>query len=236
MKIAIIGYGKMGRAVEQLATRAGHQVVLRVNETPTHAQLMDSKTQVAIEFSKPEVAHRNIVALLRSNIPVVSGTTGWLDHMQDVIERVEMYNGTFLYASNFSLGVNLYLEIIQQAARIMKDQSLYDLKIEEIHHTQKKDAPSGTAISMAQRIFLESSYEFWVSGATTQKNRTIPIQSKREEDIPGTHLLTYGSEIDSIEIKHTAYSREGFALGALRAAEYIYGKRGIFTMRDVLGF
>ena len=235
MKIALIGYGKMGKTIERLALDAGHQVVLKTSETPRHSDLMDSKTQVAIEFTNPESAYKNINVLLRSNIPTVCGTTGWTDKLPEIEEKVDMYNGSVIYASNFSLGVNLFFAMVQNTARMMKDfDKMYDLSIEEIHHTEKKDAPSGTAITLAEKIMLDSHYRWWELNGE-KKERTIPIIAKREENVPGTHRVEYKSMIDSIELKHTAYSREGFALGALKAAEYIHDKNGWFTMKDVLG-
>ena len=235
MKIALIGYGKMGKTIEKLALQAGHEIVLKLNEPPTHAKLVDSGTQVAIEFTNPESAYHNLVTLLRSNIPTVCGTTGWTRFLNDIEDKTDQYNGSFLYASNFSLGVNLFFAMVQHTARLMKDyDKMYDLSIEEIHHTQKKDAPSGTAITIAEKIMLESGYKWWELDGE-KKERTIPIRAVREENVPGTHIVEYKSFIDSIELKHTAYSREGFALGALKAAEFIHDKKGVFTMKDVLG-
>ena len=235
MKIALVGYGKMGKTIEKLALEAGHEVVLKLNEAPTHAKLVDSGAQVAIEFTNPESAYHNLVTLLRSNIPTVCGTTGWTKFLSDIEDKTDQYNGSFLYASNFSLGVNLFFAMVQHTARLMKDyDQMYDLRIEEIHHTQKKDAPSGTAITIAEKIMLESNYKWWELEGD-KKQRTIPIHAVREENVPGTHIVEYKSFIDSIELKHTAYSREGFALGALKAAEFIYDKKGVFTMKDVLG-
>lgn len=235
MKIALIGYGKMGKTIEKLALDAGHQVVLKLNETPTHAQLVDTNTQVAIEFTHPDVAYKNVVKLLQSNIPTVCGTTGWTKFLPDIQDKTDQYNGSFLYASNFSLGVNLFFAVVQHTARLMKDyDQMYDLNIEEIHHTEKKDAPSGTAISIAEKIILDSNYKSWELNGE-KKQHSIPIHAKREENVPGTHTVEYKSLIDSIELKHTAYSREGFALGALKAAEFIHDKKGVFTMKDVLG-
>lgn len=233
MKIAIVGYGKMGKTIERLAQKEGHEIVLKTNEMPRHSDLADSEAQVAIEFSQPEAAYRNIETLLRSGIPVVSGTTGWLDKLDDIKSKTEQYNGSFLYASNFSLGVNLFFEIVKKTARLMKNQAQYQLKLEEIHHTQKKDAPSGTAISIAEKIMLETAYDKW--SLDEYQKGAIPIFAKREEDVPGTHSVEYQSEVDKIELVHTAYSREGFALGAIKAAEYIHDKKGVFRMKDVLG-
>lgn len=236
MKIALIGYGKMGKTIEKLAIHAGHSIVLKINDTPTHTQLVESNPDVAIEFTKPESAYNNIVQLLKSNIPTVSGTTGWTKHLNEVKAKVDQYNGSFIYASNFSLGVNLFFAMVQNAARLMKNHPLYATSIQETHHTEKKDAPSGTAITLAEKLILEGPNKFWeLSDSNGIKNDTIPIQSFREEDVPGTHVVQFKSDIDAIELKHTAYSREGFAYGALKAAEFIHDKKGVFTMKDVLG-
>lgn len=234
MRIALIGYGKMGKTIEQLATKLGHTIVLKTNQAPTRTQLVDSRPDVAIEFTNPESAYNNILTLFKSNIPTVCGTTGWTKSLSDIYDKTDRYNSSFIYSSNFSLGVNLFFALVQQTARLMKDQKLYELSIEETHHTEKKDAPSGTAISLAEQIILESGYKWWELNAE-KKERTIPIHSFREADVPGIHLVKYESYIDSIELKHTAYSREGFALGAIKAAEYIHNKKGVFTMKDVLG-
>lgn len=236
MKIALIGYGKMGKTIEKLALEAGHSIVLKTNETPTHSQLIDAKPDVAIEFTRPESAYNNVITLLKSNIPTVCGTTGWTEHLGEVETKVEQYNSSFIYASNFSLGVNLFFAMVQNAAKLMKDQNLYATSIQETHHTEKKDAPSGTAITLAEKIITETNYKSWELSETDDKNgNIIPIQAFREENVPGTHVIKFKSDIDSIELKHTANSREGFALGALKAAEFIYDKKGIFTMKDVLG-
>ncbi|MBV7441611.1 4-hydroxy-tetrahydrodipicolinate reductase [Weeksellaceae bacterium TAE3-ERU29] len=234
MNIAIVGYGKMGKTIERLAKENGHTISAIFNKTPTHSELRDNNIDVAIEFSHPEVAYRNLTALLGSNIPTVCGTTGWLDKLRDIEEKVEQYNGSFLYASNFSLGVNLFFEIVQETASLMKNRNLYDLRLEEIHHTQKKDAPSGTAITIAEKIIQRTSFKHWSLDKKTD-DKSIPIYALREPEVPGTHIVEYDSVIDTIELKHTAKSRDGFALGAIRAAEYIYDKKGIFTMKDVLG-
>ncbi len=234
MKIALIGYGKMGKTIERLATEMGHEIVLKTNDTPNRSELLNSQAQVAIEFSNPDVAFKNINVLLDNGLPVVCGTTGWLDKLNKVIEKVEQYNGSFLYASNFSLGVNLFFEIVQRTAHLMNNYKQYDLSIEEIHHTEKKDEPSGTAITIAEKIILESSYKNWALNGN-EDEQSIPIYAKREENVPGTHKVLYKSIMDEIELKHTAFSRDGFALGAIKAAEYIYDKSGVFHMRDVLG-
>lgn len=234
MKIAVIGYGKMGQAIERLAQAQGHEIVMKVNHTPNRTEILNARPQVAIEFTHPDVAYKNINSLLQNNLPVVSGTTGWLKDYNRIVEQVEFLNGSFIHSTNFSLGVNLFFEITQIAARLMREHSEYALKIEEIHHTQKKDAPSGTAISLAERIMLESNFKHWILGDTLKKD-IIPIEAKRIENVPGTHKIMWNSAIDEIELKHTAHSRDGFALGAIKAAEFIHDKRGVFNMKNVLG-
>lgn len=234
MNIAIVGYGKMGKTIERLAKEKGHKIAVIFDKTPTHSELRDHNIDVAIEFSHPDAAFENLNVLLGSNIPTVCGTTGWLGKLDQIEQKVTQYNGSFLYASNFSLGVNLFFEIVQQTAQLMKDQDLYDLKLTEIHHTQKKDAPSGTAITIAEKIMQKTGFEHW-SLDKKEGKKDIPIYALREPEVPGTHIVEYFSDIDSIELKHTANSRDGFALGAIKAAEYIYDKKGIFTIKDVLG-
>lgn len=235
MKIALVGYGKMGKTIEKIATERGHDVVLKLNETPKHYQLTDNGVDAAIEFTNPEVAYQNIVQLLQSNVPVVSGTTGWDKDLKKVYELVEKYNGSFIHATNFSLGVNLFFEIIKKCMLIMNDYPAYDLSLEEVHHTEKKDSPSGTAISMAENLMEISDYKTWhLTSEEKVKENSIPITAMRKAEVKGTHILQFKSPIDSIELKHEAYSRDGFALGAVMAAEYIFEKNGIFTMKDVL--
>lgn len=234
MNIAIVGYGKMGKTIERIAIENGHTIAAIFDNTPTHYDLRSKKIDVAIEFSHPSAVYENLKTLLGNNIPTVCGTTGWLDKLYKIEEKVEQYNGSFIYASNFSLGVNLFFEIVKHTAHLMKNQHLYDLKLEEIHHTQKKDAPSGTAITIAEKIIENTSFKHW-SLNHKESDAHIPIIAKREPEIPGTHIVEYASIVDTIELKHTAHSRDGFALGAVKAAEYIHNKKGIFTMKDVLG-
>lgn len=230
MKIGLFGYGTMGRMIDRMADGRGHQVVARI-DTATQAppfQEMD----VAIDFSQPEAAVTNIRQCLENGVPVVSGTTGWLEHYPEITDLCHKVDGAFLYASNFSLGMNLFFELNAYLAKLMSGIPGYAVQMTEIHHTRKLDAPSGTAISLAEGIIANSDYECWDSRATDPA--TIPIRSEREGDTPGTHRVVYGSTVDSIEIQHTAHNREGFALGALLAAEWIAGKKGIFDMKDVL--
>lgn len=232
MKIAIVGYGKMGKIIDQIATERGHEVVARLSETPTSENL--NGAEVAIEFSQPEVAFNNIKSCLDLKVPVVCGTTGWLEQKPE-IEKIAVENETgFIYGSNFSLGVNLFFALNEKLASLMKDFSEYNVQLEEIHHIHKKDAPSGTAISVAEGIIKNNSkFDAWKLEET--KDNQLGIFAVREDEVPGTHSVFYRSAVDEIEIKHTAFNRNGFALGAVIAAEWIVGKSGNFTMNDVLG-
>lgn len=231
MKIALLGYGKMGKVIERIAQERGHEIVLRKTGSSTFDGLTDA--DVAIDFSVPAAAVENITACLSHNIPVVSGTTGWLEDYHKIAALAEEKKGAFIYASNFSLGVNIFFELNAQLAKMMGTLKQYKVSMEEIHHTQKLDAPSGTAITLAKDIINNSDYAGWAIG--NPKEDDIFIDAKRVEGVPGTHVVTYDSDIDSIEIKHTAHNREGFALGSVVAAEWLTGKTGIYTMKDVLG-
>lgn len=232
MKIALVGYGKMGKIIDEIATKRGHEVIARLNETPSAENL--NNPDVVIEFSQPEVAFNNIKTCLENNIPVVCGTTGWLHQKPEVEKIAEEKGSAFLYGSNFSLGVNLFFALNEQLANLMKNFDEYGIQLEEIHHTHKKDAPSGTAISIAEGIIKNNpKYNSWKLHET--ENDQIGIFAIREDEVPGTHSVYYRSEVDEIEIKHTAFNRNGFALGAVIAAEWIQGKKGNFTMKDVLG-
>ena len=232
MKIALVGYGKMGKIIEEIALKRGHEIVAKLNETPNSENL--NNPEVAIEFSQPEVAFENIKNCLQLNVPVICGTTGWLNQKPE-IEKIASENGTaFLYGSNFSLGVNLFFELNEKLALLMKNFDEYQCQLEEIHHTHKKDAPSGTAISVAEGIIKQNpKFNSWKLDET-QENE-LGIFAIREDEVPGTHSVFYRSEVDEIEIKHTAFNRNGFALGAVIAAEWIQGKKGNFSMKDVLG-
>lgn len=236
MKIALIGYGKMGKAIEAIAIAKGHEIVHRIDLNSTHLLEKEElgKADVAIEFTTPETAYNNILKCFEANVPVVCGTTGWLEKLPEIkAQCLEKHQG-FLYASNFSVGVNIFFEINKRLAELMASQSQYDIKMEEIHHTQKKDAPSGTAISLAEQILEKVSRKTgWVNEASSNAG-ALSILSKRIDPAPGTHTITYTSAIDDITITHTAHSREGFAAGAVIAAEWLDGKKGIFTMKDVL--
>ncbi len=231
MKIALLGYGKMGKTIEKIAINRGHSIVLKVDKDDTNYDL--SKADVAIDFSIPTAAVDNITNCFNANVPIVSGTTGWLDHYDDIIALCNEKKGSFIYASNYSLGVNLFFELNKKLAQMMKPLEGYDIGMEEIHHTEKLDAPSGTAITLAEGIIENSNKTEWQLDSGDEK--TIPINSKRIGKVPGTHTVTYHSEVDSIEITHTAHNRQGFALGAVVAAEWLKDKTGIFTMKDVLG-
>ncbi len=236
MKIALIGYGKMGKAIEEIALRKGHTINLKITSanagelTRENLQLCD----VAIEFTNPHSAVRNIMACLDAGVPVISGSTGWLDKMEKVKNYCTEKNGTFLYASNFSIGVNIFFEINKRLAALMAVHKEYDVTVEEIHHTEKKDAPSGTAISIAEQILDHSiTKNKWINEAATEAAQ-LSIISKRIDPAPGTHSVKYSSAIDDIEIIHTAHNRSGFATGAVMAATYVSVRKGIFTMQDVL--
>lgn len=231
MKIALVGYGKMGHIIDELATKKGHEIVARLNETPTAENL--NSPDVVIEFSNPEVAFNNIKICLENKIPVICGTTGWLDQKPEIEEIALQNNTAFLYGSNFSLGVNLFFALNEKLSNLMKDFSEYSVQLEEIHHTQKKDAPSGTAISIAEGI-IKSDPRFNAWKLEETQNKELGIFAIRENEVPGTHSVYYKSDVDEIEIKHTAFNRNGFAVGAIVAAEWIIGKKGNFTMNDVL--
>ncbi len=230
MKIALLGYGKMGQVIERIALERGHEIVLKKDEFNTYDGL--SNADVAIDFSVPTAAVANISNSFHANVPVISGTTGWLEHYDEMLALCKEKNGGFISSSNFSLGVNIFFELNEYLAKIMSKFDSYSVDMEEIHHTQKLDAPSGTAISLAKGVIENSSYTNWT--LENPEPNQIHIETKRIGTVPGTHTVTYNSAVDAIEIKHTAHNREGFALGAVIAAEWIVGKHGVFTMKDVL--
>ncbi len=230
MKIALFGYGKMGKMIEHVALERNHEIIAKIDIDTTEIDF--SEMDVAIDFSMPQSAFSNISKCLENNVPVICGTTGWIDRYEDVVNLCEEKKGAFIYASNFSLGVNIFFELNSYLAKMMQNLTQYNVSIEEIHHTQKLDAPSGTAITLAEGIISNSGYEGWKLDGKEEK--TVPITSKRIGTTPGTHTIDYSSAVDSLEIKHTAHNREGFALGAVTAAEWILDKKGVFTMRDVL--
>ena len=231
MKIALVGYGKMGKIIDEIAQSRGHEVVARLRETPTTESL--NKADVAIEFSNPEAAFENIKVCLENKIPIICGTTGWLDKKPEIEKLTLQNNCAFLYGSNFSLGVNLFFALNEKLAQLMSNVKEYACQLEEIHHIHKLDAPSGTAISIAEGIIKNSNYEAWKLDET--KGKELGIFAIREDEVPGTHSVFYRSEVDEIEIKHTAFNRNGFALGAVIASEWIADKKGVFSMKDVLG-
>ncbi len=230
MKIALLGYGKMGKVIEKIALERGHEIVLKKSSASTYEGLANA--DVAIDFSVPDSAVCNISECFNTNIPVVCGTTGWLAHYDDMVALCKAKNGSFIYGSNFSLGVNIFFELNAYLAKMMSNLEQYKVSMEEIHHTQKLDAPSGTAISLAEGIIENSDYTNWT--LDTPLANQIHIDAKRIENVPGTHSIFYDSTVDQIEIKHTAHNREGFALGAVIAAEWLADKKGVFTMKDVL--
>lgn len=232
MKIALLGYGRMGKTIEQIALQKGHEIVLRVDENSKNYDI--SIADVAIDFSIPSVAFNNLSNCFINNVPVVCGTTGWLEQYEEATKLCNKNNGGFIYASNFSLGVNIFFELNEYLAKMMKNLNQYNVSMEEIHHIKKLDEPSGTAITLAEGIIEHSTKNNWALNVTKNDNE-IPIIAKRIPDVPGTHSIEYKSDVDTIDIKHTAHSRDGFALGAVTAAEWLVGKTGIFTMRDVLG-
>jgi len=236
MKIALIGYGKMGHMIEEIAIQRGHEIVLKidVNNPQDFNKQTISKATVAIEFTNPESAFQNVMKALELGVPVVSGSTGWLEKFDQVVEACQQNQGAFLYASNFSVGVNIFFEINKILAALMAPRSEYTVNLEEIHHTQKKDAPSGTAISLAGQVLEQlKGKKRWVNEESNDP-ADLSIISKRIDPAPGTHVVKYSSPVDDIEIIHTAHSRKGFAAGAVLAAEFVKGKKGVFSMQDVL--
>lgn len=233
MKIALLGYGKMGKMIAQMATQKGHEIVLKHDGSKTLKAF--NGAQVAIDFSTPDSAVANIKTAFNHGVPVICGTTGWLDQMDAVTAYCKEKESAFIYASNFSLGVNLFFNLNKQLAALMEGHA-YGASITEIHHTQKLDAPSGTAITLAQDILPHQPVKAWElkEKEATSVTNTLPITSKRERDIPGSHFVAYQSKIDRIEIAHIAHNRKGFALGAIVAAQWIINKQGVFTMSDVL--
>ena len=232
MKIALFGYGKMGKTIERLAIDRGHEIVAIIDKDTLQEEI--TTADVAIDFSVPTEAYSNISRCFDAGIPIVCGTTGWMDQYDKAIKMCEEKNGAFIYASNFSLGVNLFFELNVQLAKLISKFDSYSVSMEEIHHTEKLDSPSGTAISLADGIIKNSLKNKWVKDVTIDADE-IPIISKRIDKVPGTHTVAYNSIVDEIEIKHTAKNRDGFALGAIIAAEWLQDKKGVHTMQDVLG-
>jgi 4-hydroxy-tetrahydrodipicolinate reductase len=235
MRIALVGYGKMGKAIERIALSRGHEISARVDADPSDLfQLEQGKHDAAIEFSIPETAPSNIQRCIELGIPVLSGTTGWLNRKNSIDEYCKAKGGTFFYASNYSLGVNLFFKLNEYLAQLINRYPEYSVSMEEIHHTQKKDAPSGTAITLAEGVLKHVKSKTGWALRPNEKANEIGIESKRIDPYPGEHTVTYRSAIDDIEIKHTAHSREGFASGAVLVAEWLKDKKGILGMNDFM--
>jgi 4-hydroxy-tetrahydrodipicolinate reductase len=237
MKIALIGYGKMGKMIEEIALMRGHEIVLKIHIDNTEEFIRDnvSKADIAIEFTAPESAYDNVKKCIDFGVPVVSGSTGWNNKMPEIKQYIKEKKSSFLHTSNFSIGVNIFFELNKLLAKLMAPLSDYDVMMKEIHHTEKKDAPSGTAVTLAEQILAHiPEKKSWINEPAKNKEQ-LSIISERIDPAPGTHIVRYSSNIDDIEIIHTAHSRKGFALGAVLAAEYIHDKKGIFTMKEVLG-
>lgn len=237
MRIALIGYGKMGHMIEEVALQKGHEVVVKINIDNTEDFTKEnlSKADVAIEFTGPSSACENVKKCIDFGIPVVSGSTGWNDKLAEIKSYVQQKNSSFLHTSNFSIGVNIFFEVNKLLAKLMNAQPDYEVTLKEIHHTAKLDAPSGTAVTLAEQVLANlTRKKSWVNNPSDKKEE-LSIFSERIDPAPGTHYVKYSSEIDDIEIIHTAHSRKGFASGAVLAAEYIHDKKGVFSMQEVLG-
>ncbi len=238
MKIALVGYGKMGKAIEEIAVSRGHTIVLKVSVDNLEDNTTDKikAADIAIEFTGPESAFDNIIRCLDAGVPVVSGSTGWLSRLEEAKQYCRQKNGAMLYASNFSVGVNIFFEINKRLASLMAPHSEYGVQVTEIHHTGKRDSPSGTAITLAEQILEKiKRKKEWVNHISDNLDE-LEILSERIDPAPGTHTIEYSSAIDTITITHTAHNRRGFATGAVLAAEFTAGKKGVFQMSDVLGF
>ena len=236
MKILLLGYGKMGKAIEAIALKRGHEIVGKLNDENL-ADLEDfngSNTDVAIEFSQPDAAYDNLEYCMENGIPAISGTTGWLEQKPEIEHLCESNKGAFFYASNYSIGVNVFFKVNEYLAELMEQYKEYDISIEEIHHTEKKDVPSGTAISIAEGILDNNQNKKAWTIDPSENDSELHITALRKDKVPGTHTVKYSSPIDDIEIKHTAHSREGFALGAVLVSEWIQGKEGVLSMDDFL--
>ncbi len=236
MKIALIGYGRMGREIEKILHQRNHEVILKIDIDNLQDFTVQNltKADVAIDFSIPDDAFNNIIKCFEAGIPIVCGTTGWLDKYDEVITICRKQNGTFFYASNYSIGVNLFFKLNRYLARLMNEHNEYNVEIEEVHHIHKLDAPSGTAIHLAESVINElDRKENWKLNESKEKN-TLCIKAKRENEVPGIHKINYHSDVDFIEIMHSAKSRKGFAYGAVLAAEFISDKKGVFSMEDMM--
>ena len=230
MNIALLGYGRMGKEIEKIALQRGHQIIIK-SKGETSYDI--TKADVAIDFSVPTSAFENISNCIKHSVPVISGTTGWLEKYNEITALCKQHHGAFIYASNFSLGVNIFFELNNQLAKMMNSLENYTISLEEIHHIKKLDAPSGTAITLAEGIIEHSSKSTWKLDENASKEY-ISITAKRIAHVPGTHTVNYSSEVDTIQIKHIAHNRSGFALGAVVAAEWLLDKKGVYTMNDVL--
>lgn len=239
MNIALIGYGKMGKAIEEIAISRGHSVVVKFNsQNPLESSQLRT-TDVAIEFSQPDLALKHIKLCADGQIPIVVGTTAWEEHLAEIINHIDEREASLIYSSNFSIGVNLFFEMNKYLARLMNDKTDYVASITEIHHAQKIDAPSGTAVTLAKDLISNHpTYSSWkLTGQSQNMEKSdLPISAIREENVPGTHIISYTSEIDTLTIEHKAHNRKGFALGAIIAAEFIHKKKGVYTMSDILKF
>jgi 4-hydroxy-tetrahydrodipicolinate reductase len=238
MKIGLIGYGKMGKAIEEIALERGHTIAFRVNSDNPIETVNLHLADVAIEFSQPILAFQHIEACVNQQLPIVVGTTAWQEQLPEVIDLLELNNGSLLHSSNFSIGVNIFFQLNERLAQLMSPYSEYKAEIEEIHHVQKLDAPSGTAVVLADGIVQNNDqYASWICSQgqpPVTTNQQLGVTAVRLPDVPGTHTIRYTSEIDTITITHEAHNRKGFALGAVLAAEFLVDKKGLFTMRDVL--
>ena len=239
MNIALIGYGKMGKAIEEIAISRGHSVVVKFNsQNPLESSQLRT-TDVAIEFSQPDLALKHIKLCADGQIPIVVGTTAWEEHLPEIINHIDKREASLIYSSNFSIGVNLFFEMNKHLARLMNDKTDYVASITEIHHTKKIDTPSGTAVTLAKDLISNHpTYSSWklIGQSENMEKSDLPISAIREENVPGTHLISYTSEIDTLTIEHQAHNRKGFALGAVIAAEFIHKKQGVYTMSDILKF
>jgi len=247
MKIALLGYGKMGKIIEKIATDRKHEIVLKIDYDNQHELTTENlqKAEVAIEFSTPSSVRSNISHCLDTGTPIVVGTTGWYKNLPEVKEECEQKDGTLLYASNFSVGVNIFFYVNKVLAKLMNNYPYYDVQVEEIHHTQKLDSPSGTGITIAEGIIENlDAKNSWVNVLVSDDNNVddnlksdeLLIESHRIDNVPGTHTVIYDSEVDTIEFKHTAHNRNGFALGAVLAAEWVHNKKGLHSIQDMFNF
>ncbi len=236
MRIALIGYGKMGKAIEEVALQRGHEIVIKIDQPNLHEFTKENmaKAEAAIEFTSPHTAYDNVKACIEFDVPVVCGSTGWTERLEEIKNNCAERNGSFIYSSNYSVGVNIFFEVNKKLAALMASHKEYEVIVDETHHTQKKDAPSGTAITLAEQILEQvKRKKQWVN-ELSDNTEDLEIISQRIDPAPGTHSIKYSSVVDTIEIIHTAHNRQGFATGAVLAAEFIKDKKGCFTMRDVL--